>query len=140
MVNQFVIALHVDDLNRSRTFYETLLDLQPTYESEWCVQLTAPGCPTLNLTLQPRSHELVPTDYRSASTDSRRLGVSLVFVIDDVDACYARAREMDLEIVQSPQDEFYGQRRFLCVDPDGFLVDVSSPCEPSAEFLASFSA
>lgn len=42
---------------------------------------------------------------------------------------------MNLEIIQEPTNEEYGQRRFLTVDPDGLLVDVSSPCEPSAEFM-----
>jgi len=45
---------------------------------------------------------------------------------------------MGLEVIQKPRDEMYGQRRFLTVDPDGLLVDVSSDCEPSAEFVAKY--
>jgi hypothetical protein len=34
---------------------------------------------------------------------------------------------MGLCIVQEPRDEFYGQRRFLTVDPNGCLIDICSP-------------
>ena len=51
----------------------------------------------------------------------------LTFVVDNVDDIHARAVVRGLPIVQPPRDEFYGQRRFLTRDPDGTLVDISSP-------------
>ena len=45
---------------------------------------------------------------------------------------------MGLKIIQEPRNEIYGQRRFLTIDPDGLLIDVSSNCEPSPEFVAKY--
>jgi hypothetical protein len=37
--------------------------------------------------------------------------------------------ELELEILQEPRNEFYGQRRFLNVDPNGCLLDICSPLD-----------
>jgi uncharacterized glyoxalase superfamily protein PhnB len=51
----------------------------------------------------------------------------VTFVVPDVDLVYEKALTMGLRIVQAPRNEFYGQRRFLTVDPNGCLIDICSP-------------
>ncbi|MEO1173007.1 MAG: VOC family protein, partial [Myxococcota bacterium] len=65
-------------------------------------------------------------------------GTLVTIVVEDVDALHATAAERDIPIVEPPRNLFYGQRRMLLRDPAGTLVDVSSECPPSEEFLASF--
>lgn len=48
-------------------------------------------------------------------------------MVEDADAVYAKARQLDYKVLQLPEDTFYGQRRLLLKDPDGAMVDVSSP-------------
>jgi uncharacterized glyoxalase superfamily protein PhnB len=55
----------------------------------------------------------------------------VTFVVPDVDAVFAKAKALGLAIVQEPRNEFYGQRRFLTVDPNGCLIDVCSPWSES---------
>lgn len=69
-----------------------------------------------------RTSELVPAGFRQGQT-----GMYVTFVVPDMDAVDARAKAMDLAIMQEPRNEFYGQRRFLTVDPNGCLIDVCSP-------------
>ncbi|MCH9675760.1 MAG: VOC family protein [Gammaproteobacteria bacterium] len=133
MVIEHVIAIYVADLKRSKAFYQDLLELVVTFDSDWCVQMSSVQHPALKLTLQPRNHELIPEAYRHTPQ-----GFSIAFVVDDVDRLYQRARSMNLRIIKAPTNEMYGQRRFLTLDPDGGLVDVSSPCEPSPEFIARY--
>ena len=57
-------------------------------------------------------------DYRNP----RHLGAStqLVYVyVDDIDAHYARAKAAGAEILEEPSDQFYGDRRYACVDREG---------------------
>jgi uncharacterized glyoxalase superfamily protein PhnB len=61
----------------------------------------------------------------------------ITIVVPDVELVYRRAIDQGLAIVEPPRDLFYGQRRLLLRDPDGTLLDVSSTCRPSPEFLAS---
>ncbi|HEY7883549.1 MAG TPA: VOC family protein [Cellvibrionaceae bacterium] len=133
MIDRMVVALYVEDLGRSKAFYCELLGLKPGFETDWIVQLADPENAAVELIIQPRSSDLVPKPFQKNPQ-----GSSIVFVVPDCDALYDRAQSMGLEIVQEPKNEHYGQRRFLTVDPDGLLIDVSSNCEPSPEFVAKY--
>lgn len=127
------MSVFSQDLERSRKFYADLLGLVPSFDSDWVVQLTSPSNEHINLTLQLRTHSSIPDGFRE-----RPKGMSIAFVVSDVDSVFETANSMELEIVQAPKNEDYGQRRFLTRDPDGLLVDVSSPCEPSPEFIQQY--
>jgi catechol 2,3-dioxygenase-like lactoylglutathione lyase family enzyme len=133
MVSAIFTAIYVEDLKTSEGFYHQLLGLETTFESDWIIQLSSTLDESLSLTLQPRHHDLVPPDFRKPPQ-----GVSVAFVVPDTDAVYEKALTMGLQIVQTPKNEIYGQRRFLTTDPDGLLIDVSTPCEPSEEFRAKY--
>lgn len=119
---RLLINLCSDRLPASRDFYVALLNLTVNYDSDWYVQLSSSETPSLELGIIRRDHELVPPAYQTAPT-----GMYLTFVVDDVDATYERACALGLDILQPPKNEFYGQRRFLTVDPNGCLLDISSP-------------
>jgi PhnB protein len=44
---------------------------------------------------------------------------NLYVYVDDVDAHYDRARKSNAKILQEPTTEFYGDRRYGAVDPEG---------------------
>jgi catechol 2,3-dioxygenase-like lactoylglutathione lyase family enzyme len=111
-----------DRLAESRDFYVALLGFEINYDSDWYVQLRCPSNPELEFGIISHSSDLVPPQYRAAPT-----GMYVTFVVGDVDASYAKAVAMGLHIVQEPKNEFYGQRRFLTVDPNGCLIDICSP-------------
>jgi catechol 2,3-dioxygenase-like lactoylglutathione lyase family enzyme len=106
----------------SREFYQTLLGLEVTFDSDWYVQVAAPGNPPFELGIIQGDHELIPPAFQAVPQ-----GVYLTIVVDDVEAVYARAQAMHHPVVQPPKDEFYGQRRMLIADPNGLLLDISSP-------------
>ncbi|XOV83661.1 MAG: VOC family protein [bacterium] len=132
-VSEMVTAIYVADLERSKNFYCDLLGLVPIFESDWVIQLSSAANQSLNLTLQPRNNELIPQDFQKPPQ-----GMSIAFVVPDSDAIFSTSLEMGLEIIKEPTNEVYGQRRFLTVDPDGLLIDVSSDCEPSPEFVEQY--
>jgi catechol 2,3-dioxygenase-like lactoylglutathione lyase family enzyme len=111
-----------DDLAASRDFYVQLLGFVVKYDSDWYVQLGAPGPLELEFGIIKRTHDLVPKSHQTAPT-----GMYVTFVVLDVDEVYKKAQEMGAQVVQEPRNEFYGQRRFLVLDPAGCLIDVCSP-------------
>ena len=133
MVSEMVVGVYADDLQVSKKFYSELLGLVPIFDSDWVVQLTSKNNENLNLTLQLRTHASIPEAYRK-----KPQGFSIAFVVPDVDSVFETAKTMGLQIIQFPKNEDYGQRRFLTLDPDGVLVDVSSDCEPSPEFVQKY--
>ncbi|WP_366135948.1 VOC family protein [uncultured Maribacter sp.] len=51
----------------------------------------------------------------------------MTFVVDNTDEIFKIAESEKFEIISEPTDTFYGQRRLLLKDPNGTLVDISSP-------------
>ena len=52
----------------------------------------------------------------------KRLGQttqSLYVYVDDVDAHFARAKKAGAKIIDEPEDQFYGDRRYGAEDPEG---------------------
>jgi catechol 2,3-dioxygenase-like lactoylglutathione lyase family enzyme len=110
------------NLEASRDFYTQLLGLEVAFESDWYVQVISSTYPQLELGFIRQDHELIPPAFQA-----RPQGSYLTLVVDNVDAVYAQAQAMHLEVLKPPQDEFYGQRRMLIVDPNGLLLDISTP-------------
>jgi catechol 2,3-dioxygenase-like lactoylglutathione lyase family enzyme len=111
-----------DRLAESRDFYMTLLSCEVSYDSDWYIQLCSPSNKELEFGIILRTNSLVPPEYQTAPS-----GMYLTFVVPDVDLVYEKALVMGLRIVQEPKKEFYGQRRFLTLDPSSCLVDICSP-------------
>ena len=111
-----------DRLPESRDFYVELLGFKVNYDSDWYVQLSCPTNAEIEFGIIRRSHALVPESYQTAPT-----GMYVTFVVPNVDEVYLKAIAKGLKIIQEPRNEFYGQRRFLTVDPNGCLIDICSP-------------
>ena len=126
------VNLLSDDPARLRDWYVELFGWRVDFDSDWFVHLQADGNDDVELGILRRDHEIVPTELHDATS-----GVIVTIVVDDADATHRRAVELGAEVVEAPRDLFYGQRRLLLRDPEGTLVDASSECAPSAEFIAS---
>lgn len=122
MIKRAFINIMVNDVATSRDFYTNLLGWTVAFDSDWFANLQAPDDTAIELGLFARDHDLIPEAYRNAPR-----GTLLTIVVDDVDAVHTACLQAGVEVVQAPRDEFYGQRRMLMIDPDGLLVDVSSP-------------
>lgn len=123
-----------DRLPETRDFYVKLLGFEVAFDSDFYVALRSPEVDdgtVCELAVWAVGHEMVPPPYRADPA-----GIVLTFVVDDVDALHIEARRQGLMVVAPPRDQFYGRRRMLVTDPNGLLVDVSSPSTPSPEFRA----
>ena len=116
-----------DDVGRTADFYTEVLGMQRHFDSDWFVILTHPGVEGLELGVLQRDHDIVPEAVRQAPS-----GVIVTFVVSDCDEVYARSKACSADILEPPTNLFYGQRRMLLRDPDGTVVDVSSPIDSGA--------
>lgn len=114
-----ILSATVSDTAR---FYESLLGMTRHFDSEWFVILTHPDIEGLEYGVLQHDHPTVPPELRQSPA-----GMIVTFVIDDCNKAYERARAMNAQIVQAPTDMPYGQRRLLVKDPDGTVLDISSP-------------
>ncbi len=121
------------DVPKTMAWYVDLLGWQTEFQSDWFVHLKAENAPGVELGIIDASHEIV-SGFTTAGEAS---GITLTFVVDDVDSTYEQALSLGYDVIEAPTNLFYGQRRMVLRDINGTLVDVSSECPPSEEFLAS---
>lgn len=125
-LNRTMTNVIASDVAASSNFYKALLGMTEHFTSDWFIILTHPGVPGLEFGLLDASSDIVPDALNRAPG-----GTLLTFVVDDVDAVHKAAQEMGATIIEPPRDLFYGQRRMIVSDPDGTLIDVSSPTAPT---------
>lgn len=123
-ISQSFVNICSDQLSTTRDFYVDLLGFEVSFDSDWFVQLRANDSGA-TIGIMARDHELVPEQARGAAS-----GSYITIVVDDVESVFARAKDLSVPIAEEPKDLFYGQRRMLVIDPNGVLVDVSSPTAP----------
>lgn len=107
------------------TFYQQLLGMERHFDSDWFVILTHQDMTGFELGILERDNEIVPVQLRQKPS-----GLMLTFVVADVDQIYLVAQNLGADILQTPTDMPYGQRRMLLSDPDGTTLDVSAPMTP----------
>lgn len=121
-MNRLFANICSSDLGTAKRFYVELFGFEVKYDSDWFVHLGDSANASLELGLIDRNHDLVPESARGQSS-----GTYLTLVVDDVDFIYQRAKELQIDVIQLPTLTFYGQKRMLLHDPDGTLLDISSP-------------
>jgi len=122
-INRLLTNICSNDLSESRKFYTTLFDFEVDYDSDWFVHLISKDN-QLELGIIDRANELVPTEFQASPN-----GFYITFVVDNVDEIHELAKSQEIKVLSGPTDTFYGQRKLLLKDPDGSLVDVSSPIQ-----------
>ncbi len=110
-----------DNLPESKDFYTKLFDFNVDYESDWFIHLISQD-KKLELGIIDRTHQMVPNTFQNNPQ-----GFYITFVVEDANEIFKIAKEENIEIVSAPEDTFYGQRRLLLKDPNGTLIDISSP-------------
>ena len=108
-------------LPESRDYYTKLFDFNVNYDSDWFVHLISKD-KQLELGIISLTSEIVPKELKSSPQ-----GLYMTFVVENTDEVFEIAKAEGFEVISEPSDTFYGQRRLLLKDPNGLIVDISSP-------------
>ena len=124
-------VLMTADVAATAAFYRQTFAFETTFESDWYISMRLGA---FELAILAHDHPTVPRDYRELAR-----GVLVNIEVEDVDALYTHLTQT-LGVVPAMEirSESFGQRHFVLTAPDGVLVDVIQPIEPSAEFAAAF--
>lgn len=76
---------------------------------------------------------------RQIQAGPRGLGVAIGLGVDDLDSIYRYCCDSGCEITSEPIDEAWGDRVFECIDPFGYVWELSQPIsgDPPADSLAA---
>lgn len=130
-VSSFYPVLMSQDVSAAASFYRDLLGFETTFETDGYVSLRLGDH---ELAILAHGHATVPQGYRALPR-----GIILNLEVDDVDTLHERlVGTAGLEPVLPLRDEDFGQRHVIVEAPDGVLLDLIQPIEPSAEFSEAF--
>lgn len=112
------ISLNVADPVASGAFAKQHLGFSEDMAAEGFVSLSRPDAGFNLIFLRTGLESFKPDHMRGRSAD----GLLIVFVVDDVDAEYARLQKEEVAITTPLQTEPWGERFFQVSDPNGVIV------------------
>lgn len=131
-LTSFYPVLLSGDVPAAAAFYRQHFGFEVAFESDWYVSLKREAW---ELALLDPTHETIPAAHRG----QRPSTLLLNFEVADADAEHQRlVVEAGLPEALPLRSEDFGQRHFIVAAPDGVLIDVITPIEPSEEFAAQY--
>lgn len=127
-MNLTSIRLIVRDLKQLVAFYEALTGLTARWLNDDFAEIPTPGC-----TLALGSERTVKLFAEGAARAAANQTAIVEFMVDDVDAVFARIAGVATEVVQPPTTMPWGNRSLLVRDPDGNLVNLFAPVTEAAK-------
>lgn len=115
------------DVARLVAFYEMVTEAVAVWGNELFAEI-----PTAVGTLAIGSDKTVPLFGQGSAEPAANRTAILEFIVDDVDAEYARLREQLTEVVTEPTTMPWGNRALFLRDPDGNLVNLFTPVTDAA--------
>lgn len=116
------VTLFVADPQRSKAFYQRVLEGEPIYEDAAAVTFRHDGT-LVNLLRREEAPELVePAAVAPAGSGP---SVLLTIGVDDVDAAVAGLQGRDVEPLNGPLDRPWGVRTACFADPDGHVWELA---------------
>jgi uncharacterized glyoxalase superfamily protein PhnB len=122
-------VLGVKDIEQASRFYETLGFQQqfalPRADGQLTLAVLNLGASTLLLGRLDELHYEHEVRARKIRRGPHGLGVTLTLLVVDLQKVYSAVQRAGLEILLEPVDEFYGDRVFMFLDPDGYEWKIS---------------
>ena len=122
-------VLGVKDIEQASQFYQTLGFQQqfalPNADGQLTIAVLTFGASTLLLGRLDELHYEHAVRARKIRKGPHGLGVTLTLLVPDLHKVYTAVQKAGLEILLEPIDEFYGDRVFMFLDPDGYEWKIS---------------
>lgn len=115
-VKRIVIDIATNDVPAIQTFYQDLFDLSPVMDQGWIVTLASGEAAKVQLSIASEG---------GSGTQVPDMSIE----VDDIDAVYARAKSLGVEVVHDLTDEPWGVRRFYARDPAGKVLNILAHAE-----------
>jgi uncharacterized glyoxalase superfamily protein PhnB len=122
-------VLGVKDIERASRFYQALGFQQqfalPRADGQLTLAVLSYGSSTLLLGRLDELHYEHKARAKRIRRGPHGLGVTLTLLVPDLQTAYRAVKAAGLEILLEPVEEFYGDRVFMFLDPDGYEWKIS---------------
>jgi catechol 2,3-dioxygenase-like lactoylglutathione lyase family enzyme len=114
----------VEDMTRSRQFYEQILEQKVKFD--FGVDVAFEGDFTIHL----KSHfQSLLGDAAKYPITSKAHNGELYFDSDDIESTYQRLQAAGVEFIEGIREQPWGQRAMRLYDPDGHILEIGEPMD-----------
>jgi predicted enzyme related to lactoylglutathione lyase len=121
------VRLIARDIKTLVAFYEAVTTLPATWQTDDFAEIPTPGC-----TLAVGSERTVKLFAEGAARAADNHTAIIEFLVEDVDAVFARLGALLTDVVQPPTTMPWGNRSLLFRDPEGNLLNLFAPVTEAA--------
>jgi catechol 2,3-dioxygenase-like lactoylglutathione lyase family enzyme len=118
------LTLFVEDLERSKLFYQDVFGLPVLFEDENSAVFKFANT-MINLLEIPAARELIEPGVVAGPGAGSRF--QLTIPVDDVDAACAQLKARGVELLNGPMDRAWGIRTACFTDPGGHIWEFAQP-------------
>ena len=123
-------VLGVKDIEQASRFYQKALGFQqqfalPRADGQLTLAVLNFGSSTLLLGRLDELHYEYKVRAQKIRKGPHGLGITLTLLVPDLQKIYRAVKKAGSEILLEPADEFYGDRVFVFLDPDGYEWKIS---------------
>ena len=115
--------MFIEDVQRSKSFYENVFAEQAVYEDDDSVAFHFENT-VINFLKTGAAHGLIEPASVGAGSDGSRF--QLTIEVDDVDAVCAELADKGVELLNGPMNREWGVRTASFTDPDGHIWEVAA--------------
>lgn len=116
-ITQTALSLNVSDIDASADFAKNLFGYETAMSAEGFISLAHPVSNTNLIFLCTGLDTFRPLEIAGSAGQ----GLLLVFVVDDIDAEFARIASTGARVVTAPETEPWGERYCQFADPNGLI-------------------
>ena len=120
--NLGAITMFIDDVQRSKSFYQRVFDVKLVHEDDVSVAFDF-GNTVVNLLMSSEAHDLIaPGNVAGPESGAR---VQLTLWVDDADGVCAELGKLGVPLLNGPMDRAWGMRTACFTDPDGHIWEIA---------------
>jgi lactoylglutathione lyase len=124
------ITLFVEDLDRAKSFYQKVFELQPLHEDETDAMFRLENALLFLTKSSEASRMISPAAVGSPGNGPRHV---FAVIVEDVDAVCAELDEKGVALLNGPEDRSWGMRTANFQDPDGYVWEIATELPGSEE-------
>ncbi|RKG70185.1 glyoxalase [Corallococcus sp. CA054B] len=119
-VTASAVSLNVDDVEASASFLKRHFGFTEAMAADGFVSLSRPDVGFNVIYLRTGLKTLKPESLKTRRAD----GLIVAFVVDDIDAEYARIQAEGVKILTPIETEAWGERYFQVADANGVIIQL----------------
>lgn len=117
------VTFFVEDLDRSKLFYQQVFDLQPGFADETDTMFRLENTLLFLTKSSAASRMIAPAAVGDPGNGPRHV---FAIIVDDVDAVCAELIEKGVTLLNGPEDRPWGMRTANFQDPDGYVWEIAT--------------